>query len=150
SIDRQLLLRARDLLREGDTIMRVGTLVTLGVFAVVVLLVRARLLAEAALSCLSFFITTFALFTFFEIFPAAIGPLHLDRLPYYYLKSRFVPDPVLVARHRPGLIVDSAQYYGDRYSPLYRVDVQPFTQEKFTLDQEGFTNLDAGRSVDVV
>jgi hypothetical protein len=135
---------------KANTIMRASTLVVLGVFVVVVFLVRARLLAEAALSCLSLFITTFALFTFFEIFPAAIRPLHLDRLPYYYLKARFVPDPVLIARNRPGLVVNSSQYYGDRYSPLYRVDVQPFTQEKYTLDQEGFTNLDARQPVDVV
>jgi hypothetical protein len=134
---------------KADTIMRVSTLVVVGIFVVITLLVRARLLAEAALFCLSSFVTTFALFTFLEMFPTAIRPLHLDRIPYFFVKVRFVPDHVLVVRNRPGLVVNSDQYYGDRYSPLYRVDVQPFTL-KNTLDQEGFTNVDARRTVDVV
>jgi hypothetical protein len=134
---------------KADTIMRVSTLVVLGVFVIVAFLVRARLLAEAALFCVSFFVTTFALFTFLEMFPAAIRPLHLDRIPYFFLKVRFVPDPVLVVRNQPGLVLSSDRYYGDRYSPLYRVDVQPFTV-KSTFDQEGFTNADATRPVDVV
>jgi hypothetical protein len=135
---------------KADTIMRVSTLVVLGVFVAVALVVRARLLAEAALVCLSFFLTTFALFTFLEIFPAAIRPLHLDRIPYFFFKVRYLPDPVLVFRNRPGLVLGSGQYYGDKYSPLYRVDVQPFTVKENTLDQEGFTNADARRPVDIV
>ena len=135
---------------KADTIMRVSTLVVLGVFVVVTLLVRARLLAEAALLCLSFFVTTFALFTFLEMFPAAIHPLHLHRIPYFFLKVKYVPDPVLVVRNRPRLVVNPEQYYGDSYSPLYRVDVQPFTYGNYSLDQEGFTNVDARRPVDVV
>jgi SGNH hydrolase-like domain, acetyltransferase AlgX len=133
-----------------DAIMTASTLAVLGVFVVVAFLVRARLLAEAAWSCVSFFVATLALFTFFEMFPAAIHPLHLDPIPYFYLKDRFVPDPVLVYRNRPTLFVSPGQYYGDSYSPLYRVDVQPFAYGNYSLDQEGFTNVDARRPVDVI
>jgi SGNH hydrolase-like domain, acetyltransferase AlgX len=135
---------------KADAIMRTSTLTVLGVFAFVTLLIRARLVAKTALVCLSFFVTTLSLFTFLEMFPAAIDHLHLIRIPYFAHQSWYVPDPVLVFRNRPGRIVKPYQYYGDKYSPLYRVEVQPFTYGNYSLDQEGFANVGAIRPVDVV
>jgi len=135
---------------KADTMMRMTTFVVLGAFVLVAFLIRARLLAKTALLCLSFFMTTLLLFTFLEMFPAAIRPLHLHRIPYFFLRVRHVADPVLVFRNRPGMVVHAYQYYGDKYSPLYEVDVQPFIYGNYSLDQEGFTNFDAKRPAHVV
>src|SRR5262245_46589345 len=135
---------------KADTMMRMTTVVVLSAFVVVALLFRARLLAKTALLCMSFFVTTLSLFIFLEMFPTAIPYLHLQRIPYFGLKFRSLPDPVLVLRKRPGRVGNACPYYGDKYSPLYRVDVRPFTYGNYVLDQEGFTNAGTMRSVDVV
>src|SRR5262249_5074526 len=136
--------------KDADRIMWVSTarIVTLFlVFAVFTVLVKSQLLGKAALTVSSLLLSHFLLFCLFERYPSLIRFLHLQHVSYYAIKLCCVSDDKLVFREIPSS--DSSDYRGDRYSPLYMVDV-PSIHMEWSSDKDGFRHNHPAESSDVV
>jgi hypothetical protein len=91
--------------------------------------------AEAALTVASLCLCHFLLFCLIELFPSLIPRLHLDGISYYAIKECCVGDDKLVFRETSPS--GSSDYRGDRFSPLYNVDL-PVIHMEWTTDKNGF------------
>ncbi len=105
--------------------------------------------AGTLISTVSFLITSFIIFTFFEFFPSLIGPFHLDIFPYFAHRSTYLGDPVLAYTEKPHNPQVTHVFRGHAYSPVYGIDVAPATME-WRTDGEGFRNDRTLASADVV
>jgi len=88
---------------------------------------------------LSLVACSFAIFAVLEVFPALIVAMKLDYAPYYWMKSRWVPDDELVYRARP-LSKFHMTFKGDQFRDYVGVDVErkPYSAE---YDEYGFRNV---------
>jgi hypothetical protein len=118
-------------------------------FFVIAVLIKARLLNKLLLMFSSFFIISFLLFCVVELFPSLIKFLHLYPVHYYAVKDYFEADDKLVYREKPFYYGISHDSRGDKYSPLYGVDVLPMTVE-WRDDEDGFRNNTTTGLSDVV
>ena len=92
-----------------------------------------------ALSCLSFFAASLAIFFLLDRVPELIKPLRLDVIPYFTYRLSYLSDPVLGYRSRPFLRTKFANYRGAAYSPVFGIDVPP-QSGTWQTDDEGFRN----------
>jgi SGNH hydrolase-like domain, acetyltransferase AlgX len=81
---------------------------------------------------------SFVIFAVLEVFPALIVPLKLDHVPYYWLKSRWLPDDELVYRNKP-FSKFHMKLKGDQYRDYFGVDVEPKPYSA-VFDEYGFRN----------
>jgi hypothetical protein len=107
-----------------------------------------RWIGNISLLLISVFLSTFLLFGALELFPSLPDKLRLNRIYYYALKNRFIPDSVLVFRTRP--------HY--RQDGLFGGDIRGlFTGASFTpvpyhaqYDGNGFRSQHGEAPVDIV
>lgn len=105
-------------------------------------------IGNISLLAISSFLTTLLLFGVLELFPSLPDKLHLNRVYYYALKNRYLPDSVLVFRVKP--------HY--RYDGLFGGDIRGlFTGASFTpvpyhaqYDGNGFRNQHGEAPADIV
>ena len=116
-------------------------------FLVFTVLVRAHLLRKAALAISSLLLSHFLLFCVLERYPSLINVIHLQNVPYYAIKLCCVGDDKLVFREVPSS--GNFYYQGDRYSPVYMVDV-PSIHMRWFSDKEGFRHNHPAEFSDVV
>jgi SGNH hydrolase-like domain, acetyltransferase AlgX len=83
---------------------------------------------------------SFVIFAVLEVFPALIVSMKLDYAPYYWLKSRWLPDDELVYRNRP-LSKFHMTFKGDQYRDYFGADVEPMPYSA-VFDEYGFRNGD--------
>ncbi|HJS81251.1 MAG TPA: hypothetical protein VJ742_00270 [Nitrososphaera sp.] len=112
-------------------------LVLIGAF-----IVRHPPYGRVALLCIIPFLSlvacSFAIFAALEVFPALIVSMKLDYAPYYWMKSRWVPDDELVYRARP-LSNFHMTFKGDQFRDYFGVDVEPKPYSA-VFDEYGFRN----------
>ena len=101
------------------------------------------------LASASLLVTSFILFSFFELFPSFIKPLHFDITGYYAYKASYLPDAKLAYIEKPFHTDVTHDFRGHAYSPLYGIDVKPTTVE-WKTDGEGFRNSRTLSSADIV
>ena len=118
---------------------------------ILLFLVRTRLMGKVLVVLSSLIMGSLLLFTLFEIFPSWIRPLGIDSVGYYYYKSQFVPDDVLIHKNRPFRKINEIRSFrGDRYSSEYGLSVPPETYQSAATDEDGFINWMAKKSADIV
>ena len=136
--------------KEADEFMWVSTFRLLIVFAVLILLIETRLVAKAAVFSSSFVVLSLSLFYLFDTYPSLIPRFHLERIRYFAHRLFYIPDPILVFKNRPRFTDRNTRFFGDKYSPLYGVQVVPITYDPFSTDEEGFVAGNPTKSADVV
>ena len=119
-------------------------------FLVISILVKTRYLAKTIWVSTSFFLATFLLFCFFELFPSIISPLNLDTIHYYHYKAHFLPDEQLVYKKKPLYQYKDTIFVGNRYSPAYKIDIPVLTYAGGSTDEDGFINPNSRPSSDVI
>ena len=82
---------------------------------------------------------SFVIFAVLEVFPALVVSLRLDHVPYYWLKSRWLPDDELVYRNKPLSKFQIMSFKGDQYRDYFGVDVEPKPYSAM-FDEYGFRN----------
>jgi hypothetical protein len=135
--------------KAADSAMWAGTVWALGLFLSFVVVVRRPF--GVALLVSSFFFFSILLFSLFEYFPSLTRPFNLNQILYYTVKEEFVPDNALVYKHPP--LYSSKQipdYKGDKYSPLYGVEVPSMIYESATTDEDGFAYSNSTGPSDVL
>lgn len=103
----------------------------------------------ALLACFSFLVCSFSLFSFIELFPSLIMPLHLNKIEYYAYKANYLPDDQLGFREKPLISVQINNFRGANFSPLYGIDIPPQTV-KWATDRDGFRGTRPKRFYDIV
>src|SRR5262249_16934344 len=114
---------------------------------IVTIVLRYRLLPKVALTISSLFLFHFLLFCTFEKYPDLISRAHFDKFTYYALKLCCAPDDKLVFREIPAS--GRADYPGDRYSPIYNVQV-PSIHMEWSTDKDGFRHNHPADTSDIV
>jgi hypothetical protein len=93
--------------------------------------------------------STFLLFCLFEAAPGLVGPLGLEGVRYFGLRSRYRPDPVLVLAPRRTDFTRRGRTRGDLYSPDLGID-GPWQDAEVSFDGRGFRRNGAGPPYDVL
>jgi hypothetical protein len=133
----------------ADSAMRAGTLWVIGLFLAFIVVVRKPF--GVALFVSSFFFFSLLLFCLFELSPSLVRLLNLDHIPYYELRHELIPDEVLVYKHRPFHSSKQIPHFkGDKYSPLYGVEVPSMIYESATTDEDGFAYSNSNGPSDVL
>jgi hypothetical protein len=102
------------------------------------------------ISAVSFVLTSFLLFCFFEAVPSLVPLFRLDAaFGYYAYKTNYLPDSELVFVEKPFNRALVRGFAGASYSRLFGVDVPPTTIE-WAMDQNGFRNDRRADSADLV
>jgi acetyltransferase AlgX (SGNH hydrolase-like protein) len=134
--------------RRADAVMVHATLWLVASYVAAGLLLRHAL--GLFLSGLSFLVSSFLLFCVFEAFPSLIALTHLDGLiGYYAYQANYIQDPELVFREKPFNRRIIRDFTGTQYSPVYGIEVEPYTLE-WIMDKDGFRNQRKADSTDVV
>jgi len=134
--------------RRADAVMVHGTVYVVASYIAVRLFLRHAL--GLFLSAFSLSACSFLFFCLFERFPALIPVTHLDSfLGYYAYKANYVPDSELAFREKPFNRRIIRDFTGTGYSPVYGIEVEPYTIE-WIMDKDGFRNQREADSADVV
>jgi PAS domain S-box-containing protein len=131
----------------ADRLMLLGTFWLVISYLTVVFLLRRPI--GALLAILSFFITSFLVFCFFEFAPYLIKPFGLDAIGYYAYKVNYLDDDLLIYREKPFNNVTYKNYRSENYSALYGIEVPPVHFEWIT-DKNGFRNAQAREQSDII
>ena len=92
---------------------------------------------HAAYSVFYFAITTFLLFTTFELYPALLNVVNLQTIRYYALKTNYIPDSTLVIAPRRTNYRFATESKGDLYRHEYGVSV-PDIRYQSSYTEMGF------------
>jgi PAS domain S-box-containing protein len=134
-------------LQAADKLMLLGTVWLLTIYLTVVFLLKRPI--GALLAALSFMVTSFLGFCFFELAPSLIKPFGLDAISYYAYKVNFFDDDVLIYREKPFNHVTYENYRTEHYSALYGIEVPPVHFEWIT-DKNGFRNAHTREYSDII
>lgn len=134
---------------EADKMIWASTFWVVILFGIVTLLVKTRLLGKVVLVFSSFIIFELLVFSFFELFPPLIEPLHLDEIWYYDYKAHYLPDEKLAYKYKPLISKKGDKFRGGQYSPIFRAQVAPLKFE-WMIDKEGFRNSRVKALSDIV
>ena len=121
----------------ADRIMLFGTIWLLIIYLSVLFLVKYPV--GAVLAALSFVVSSFIGFCFFEMAPSLIKPFGLDAIAYYAHKVNYLDDDVLIYREKPLNNITYENYRSEHYSALYGIEIPPVHFEWIT-DKNGFRN----------
>ena len=95
-------------------------------------------------------VSTFVMFSLFEVFPSLLDQVNLQKIRYYAQRAEYLSDPDLVFVPRRGeRTLMSEVFTGDQYSEAYGVDVLPIRyQASYTSD--GFRSNSSAAPFDVL
>jgi hypothetical protein len=127
--------------------MLLGTVWLLTIYLALVFLLKRPI--GALLAALSFMVTSFLGFCFFELAPSLIKPFGLDAISYYAYKVNFLDDDVLIYREKPFNRIIRENYRTEHYSALYGIEVPPVHFEWIT-DKNGFRNSHTREYSDII
>jgi PAS domain S-box-containing protein len=141
------LTRLENYYQAADKLMLLGTFWLVAGYAVVIFLLKRPL--GALLAAISFMVTSFPIFCFFELAPSLIQPFGLDAIPYYAYKANFLDDDVLIYREKPFNRIIHENYPREGNAALYGIEEPPVHFE-WIMDKDGFRNAHTPESSDII
>lgn len=124
---------------------------TLAIFAAgLIALLIIRNLGGTLLAGFSALITSLFLFSALEMSPHLIKILRVDAIsPYFAYRANHIPDDVLIYTERPFNQGVATGFRGSNYSPVFGIDVVPWSVE-WQTDENGFRNAGNTNAADIV
>ncbi len=152
----KFVMGERRLIPLADYLVRADRKVLVITFSLITLLLSLLLLVafikkpgELTLSCFVFFLCSFLLFCFLEVFPSLARPLRLHIFDYYRDRDFRIADETLGYRNKPLLHLKIHNVKTQLHSSLYDVEEEPRTLE-WVINRNGFRDRSDGQFSDVV